>query len=410
MNIPLRLPVISVLIAGFLLVVFLFFNTGLGRMHSAENHFRLALIHIQNDKLANANLEIDEALRISPDNAYYVSIKGLIFARIAEREAGGGLFTLFLNGTPRAGQINQEHIGNAIVYYQKAVSLNPRDGLFRHNLGWLYWFSDDREQAIAEFRQAAQSGDKDGIYFISLGLALERIGDVSGAIEAYGSAIRLFPRILEARFFADLKKRDAGMSERVINNAIDDLKEKLREKPDPILQARLGRLYLETDLDSAFTSLNEALNALPNMSIAWLNLGTWYERKEQLEEAQRCFERAVLLESSESLVFAKLGRFYESRKLLSAARTQYEKAVAAELAARSEHSRIILNLYRAKRAEANDMVPKGLLAYCRPHVDFAGMCRTLAAFYSEKQNFRRAYYYDAIWKSHALETELPGIR
>ena len=409
MKIPLRLPVISVLIAGLLLVVFLFFNTSLGQMRAAENRFILALLYSQNDKLANAILEIDEALGISPDNAYYASIKGLILARIAEREVGGGLFTWFLKGTPRAGQINQEHIENAIAYYQKAVSLNPHDGLFRHNLGWLHWFSDDREQAIAEFRQATQSGDKDGIYFVSLGLVLERIGDVSGAIEAYSSAIRLFPRILEARFFADLKRRDDGIAERVIKNAIADLEDKLRKAPDPIMQARLGRLYLEIDLDAAFAPLNEALAALPNMSIAWLNMGTWYERKEELDEAQRCFERAALLESSESLVFAKLGQFYESRKMLSAARAQYEKAVAAELAARSEHSRVVLNLYRVKLVEANDLIPKGLLAYCRPNVDFAGMCRTLAAFHAERQNFRRAYYYDALWKNNALEAELPGI-
>ena len=91
-----------------------------------------------------------------------------------------------------------------------------------------------------------------------------------------------------------------------------------------------------------------------------------------------------MLESSESFVFAKLGKFYESRKMLSAARAQYEKAVAAELAARSEHSRVVLNLYHAKLDEANDMIPKGLLAYCRPEVDFDGMCRTLTAFYAER--------------------------
>jgi len=407
MKIPPRLPVISVFIAGFLLVVFLFFNTGLGRIKAAENHFLRALMYCQNDKMANANLEIDEALRISPDNAYYVSIKGLILARIMEREAGGGLLAWFLNGTPGTGQVNTEHIRDAITYYQKAAFLNRHDGLFRHNLGWLHWFSGDREQAMTEFRRAAQSGDKDGVYYVSPGLALEQIGDVPGAVKAYSSAIRLSPRILESRFFADLKKRDAGAAELVIKNAIADLEDQMREEPNPITRARLGRLYLETDLDAAFAALNEALAALPNMSIAWLNMGTWYERNEEPDEAQRCFEKAALLESSESLVFAKLGKYYESRKMISQAHVQYEKAVAAELAARSEHSRVVLNLYRAKLAEANDIIPKGLLAYCRPYVDFAGMCRTLAAYYNERQDFRRAYYYDALWKSRALEAELP---
>ena len=216
MKIPLRLPVFSVLIVGFLLVVFLFFNTGLGQMRAAENHFQRALIHRQNDKLANANLEIDEALRISPDNAYYAATKGLIIGRIAEREAGGGLLTWFLNGALKAVQVNNEHIRDAITHYQKAVSLNPRDGLFHHNLGWLYWFSGDREQAIAEFLQAAQSGDKDGVYSVSPGLILEQGGDISGAIESYSAAIRLHPRILESPFFADLKKRNDEIAAHVI--------------------------------------------------------------------------------------------------------------------------------------------------------------------------------------------------
>jgi Tfp pilus assembly protein PilF len=181
----------------------------------------------------------------------------------------------------------------------------------------------------------------------------------------------------------------------------------MREKPNPITQARLGRLYLETDPDAAFTQLNEALAALPNMSIAWFNMGVWYERNEKPEAARLCFEKAALLENSEALVFVKLGKFYEYQQMLSAAVVQYQTAVAVELAARTEHSRIVLNLYQAKLAEANDMIPKGLLAYCRPDVDFAGICRMLAAFYTERQNIGRAYYYDSLWKSRALETELP---
>ena len=87
--------------AGFLL----FSNVKPNRIGAHESHYQQSITNLRDNKLAIANSEIDEAIRLAPDNAYYIACKGLIIERIAEKEGGGRLLAKFLNNRATISRI-----------------------------------------------------------------------------------------------------------------------------------------------------------------------------------------------------------------------------------------------------------------------------------------------------------------
>jgi tetratricopeptide (TPR) repeat protein len=405
---PSSMSAIAVLVVFGVLVVFIFANIKFNNIQAAEAHFQNALIHHQNDKLANANLELDEAIRLAPDNAYYYSCQGLINARIAEKEGGGRLLSKFLDGTANPSKASIKYIDDSILFYHTALLINPHDGLNHHNLGWLFWLKGDKQKAIASIKRAIASAEKNHVYYVSLGLMEDKSGNSDAAIQAYQEALMLYPRLLDSRLYADLARKDSAKAASILQKAIASLEKEARLRPNPIIRARLGRLYLQNKNAATPTVLGESLSQLPNMSIAWFNLGQWHESKKDWDQTIKCFEKAAFLESSEPSVFVKLGKTHESFGKFKEATIQYEKAIAAEVLGHSEHSRIVLGLYHSKSAEANDLIPKGLLAYCRPVTDISVICKKLATNFAQAGNIQRSRYYEALWKRMLLDEELPS--
>jgi tetratricopeptide (TPR) repeat protein len=402
-----RMSAIAVLVVSVVLVVFIYAHIKFNKVRTAEAHFQKALIHHQNDRLANANLELDEAIRLAPDNAYYYACKGLINARIAEKEGGGRLLSKFLDGTANPSRVAIKYIDDSIRLYQTALLLNPNDGLNHHNLGWLYWLKGDKQKAIASIKRAIASGEKNHVYYASLGLMEDKNGNSDAAEQAYQEALVMYPRLLDSRFYADLKKKDSQTAASILQKAIASLEEEMRLRPNPIIKARLGRLYLESKSAKTLGTLQESLSQLPNMSIAWFNLGQWHEANKDWNQAIKCFEKAAFLESSESSVFIKLGKIYESYGKYKEATIQYEKAISAYLLSHSEHANSVLSLYHSKSAEANDLLPKGILAYCQTETDIAAICRNLAANFIQAGNIQRSEYYKALGNYILINWELP---
>jgi tetratricopeptide (TPR) repeat protein len=396
MKLPEPKATLSILITLGVLVAFVAANFRLNKIREAESHFQKALIYNQDGRLMYASFEMEEAMRLSPDNAYYPAEKGLILLRIAEKAEGGHLLAKFNTDKLQISQIGMKYINDSMRFYQIALSLNPHDASFHHNLGWLFWFKGDKQTAIACMKRAVDSWRKDAAYFVSLGLMLDKNGDSKGANEAYQSALELSPRLLDSRLYADLRKSDPGKSDSILQKAIAGLEEEKRLRPNPIILARLGKIYLGKNREAASANLNESLEQLPNMSIAWFNLGLFYESNNNFDDAIKCFEKSAFLEAFESQVFAKLGDSYNELGRTKEAMAQYEKAISTDLLERSEHSKMALNLYHSQYAESNDLVPKGLIFYCRPLFDVASNSRRLSTFYSQTGNKRRAQYFDSL--------------
>ncbi len=84
--------------------------------------------------------------------------------------------------------------GQAILYYRRALDINPDLPGVRTDLGTMYWRNDDISMAEQAFRDAIASDAGFGHAYVNLGLLLQRAkDDVAGARAAWKQLLAVNP-------------------------------------------------------------------------------------------------------------------------------------------------------------------------------------------------------------------------
>jgi tetratricopeptide (TPR) repeat protein len=225
-----------------------------GDERQAEDAFRSFSLRFNQNQYGAARTDVERAIALSPENAYSAAGKGLLIFRMSQRQfdpAG------FLKMRLTLSEEESKSIADAAQQYRRALALNPLDDNNYHNLGWLYALQQQREQSLSCFQQAAALDGSVAIYHLSLGLVYEQGGEDEAAYRVYERAVRLSPAVLDSPFFRDLSVRAPEAADRIIRNSISHFEERARRTPDPIVQGKLGLLYLRANRP------DEAAAALP---------------------------------------------------------------------------------------------------------------------------------------------------
>lgn len=362
----------------------------------AADHFRAFVSHMHFTRYPEARLEIEQAVRLSPGNAYYASSFGLLEGRMS-----GSSFDAVLHpaSKPDLDEQARQHVEAAIRWYEKALQLNRNDGLFHHNLGGLQRLLDQNDRALEHFREALLLEPNNAMYCISLGLLYEMTGSTQDAVSEYSLAVRLSPAIVDSRFFSDFKQRVPAAAEEMAARAIDDLES--RQRGDPVLKARLGKLYLYSDRPEAMETLKQSTVELPSLSRPWLYLGILYERQLEFEEAKRCYEKSVFLGGDFS-VLLQLGRLHDQAGGTADAMRYYESAINSWLSNSSDSARRAPRVYQTTDIVPDDILPRGFLSYVEPDFDLRAACSRLANLYRATGNTEQANYFDDLGKRSAV--------
>jgi len=362
---------------------------------SAEEHFQSFVLRMAEARYSEAQMEIENAVRLSPKNAYYVAGKGLLDERMIGPSLGSGVY---LVSTADLDEEDRMHVDAAMSAYEKALALNPNDGCFHHNLGWLYNVSGHREQAIDCFKKAIEADGASAVYRVSFGLFYEQGGLTEDAANEYSSAIRLSPSLLDSRFFADFKRRRPSKAEELVAAVAQYLENQVRQTGDPFFKARLAKVYLYSGRTEALEILRQTTRELPNLSRPWLYLGQLYQLQSNEGEAKRSYERAVFLDKSDYSSQLRLGETYDREQRTSDAIGCYRSAIEDWLYKPSVSARRAARIYMAAHIVANDLIPEGLLSYTEPDFDLAGTCSRLAALYRDTGKTELADYYERLGK------------
>lgn len=84
--------------------------------------------------------------------------------------------------------------GQAILYYRRALDINPNMPGVLTDLGTMYWRNDDISLAEKAFRDAIASDASFGHAYVNLGLLLQRAkNDVAGARSAWQQMLAINP-------------------------------------------------------------------------------------------------------------------------------------------------------------------------------------------------------------------------
>lgn len=339
-----------------------------------------------------AGEDIESAISVSPENAYYVSNKALLLATTLTANLDARKLS---ENDLELGEEDKSRIKSAIDLYNRALELNPGDDCFHHNLGWLYYFLGERESAFIHFRRAIDISGDVPLYHVSLGLLYERTNEPRQALSEYGAAIRLSPGMVDSDFFHDLKKRLPNETEEILKADTSYFEDQLGHGNDPIFNANLGKLYLYTGrIDDAIKRLRDSTLQLPALSRAWLNIGQCYELVGDEKEAKLSYERAAFLEEANYSTWDRLGNLAYRQRESTAAITYYQRALTHRMKQSSIHSERVFRIYRSRDIVANDIVPTNLLAYSEPSLNVAGVYARLAEMYRANGNQAAASYFD----------------
>ncbi|HEY6331823.1 MAG TPA: tetratricopeptide repeat protein [Blastocatellia bacterium] len=355
---------------------------------AAETNFQTFVIHLRGAQYKEAERDITAALARCSDDAYYHSNQGLLSERVVNGRVD---FSLLPQASFSFQAEDVSRLEAALSAYNQATAFNPNDACFYHNIGWLYWLTGDKNSARHSLRKATEIDPDVATYHVSLGLFSESEGDLDSAASEYAAALRGSPAALDSRFFRDLNNRSAALAGRAKAMAIANLE--VRGTNDEIAAAQLGRLYLDDDQSRARELLSRATELLPNLSRAWLNLGTTVEREGDSANAERCYRKAVFLDKSDYLSASALGAVCEREGHTEEAISWYSKAIENWDQLISIHALRAARVYNTPYVVRDDIIPRGLLAYTEPELDRPGICLRLAALYERTGDPAKAAYF-----------------
>jgi len=372
----------------------------LRRTWRAEIALRSSINSINQGEFQRARQQLGAALQLDPNNAHYHSH----LAILQERTLGRGIEP-FTPERPTFDEDQLKHLRAAVQSYETTLRLNPSDDAAYHNLGWLNWFMGQNEQAIECVQKAIELDGTSYLYHISLGLLRELREDKAAAFSQYGTALYLSPGLLDSRFFRDLRRRWPEEVEGLIASTTLKLEAKLRDRFDPLVAAKLGRLYMQRQPDRALALLDAATRALPNLSRPWANLGRLYQLHGDKSWMRECYEKSVFIDGSDTLSWYRLGGYYEELNRTQDAARCYERAVNISLNPDSSHSGRVRRIYLSRYTLFDDVIPRGLLSYTGANINLPAACRRLSEIYLAAGDEERARHFAELGQKYALEID-----
>lgn len=269
-----------------------------------------ALSFLQARRWRDTRALFAHTLTVNPSSAVAHNNLGHDYFRAGELKAAAEHYESALKLRPDYG-IALNNLGNihltsdrpllALPYYERALALSGKadrvDAL--NNMGLALDRLGRTTEAIERLREAVALEPGYEKAYNNLGLILARLGDLGGALEAYRRAVELKPNFLQARRNLSTLLNDLGFQaahEGRLGPAGELYREALAVQPANLKAlANLGdTLLAQGRTEEALRLWREGLRVLPespelrhNMAVALLRLGRREEAHEALREALR---------------------------------------------------------------------------------------------------------------------------
>lgn len=263
-------------------------------------------------QVASANFiaareSIDEAIHLWPWNARYYGWRAYLESQQLPSQCTKGS----KGERHDLSDKEKEQAQDAAEDYRRSLALNSRDAIAHHNLAWLEHLLGDDAGAARDWRESAEIDPDNAAFHLSYGMFLEESGDAKTAREQYEAAVELTPSILDSPFFAWFRNRSPQAADSMVSKSIARIEARLGRDHDPILEARLGKLYLQAgNIELAGKLLTDAAQQLPNLPLVWFNLGELNEARGDSEQALICYQRAQAIDASLARPYLRMGKIY----------------------------------------------------------------------------------------------------
>lgn len=243
-----------------------------------NSHLALAEEYQNRDQTAEAILAYNTAVLLRPKEFVPRYNLGVLYARQANPQTGAG-------------------ISQAVTQLTEAVKLRPTDHRALSALGWVHLSARRYKDAAEWYGKALQAAPDDRATqatHANLGLVYEQLGDSSKAVQHYRDAIKLDPadvatrRLLASSFLGQRKYEEAAGEYREIVKA--DAKDATSLNNLGFALEKLGKV------EEAVTTYKQAIEINPRLAVAHNNLGACYDRQGQKELAKQYYTKALQID------------------------------------------------------------------------------------------------------------------
>ncbi len=273
-------------------------------------YFLRALVYGQLQEYSQALVDYNRAISLNPQNALTFNNRGALKAE--------GLLD-----TP-----------GALADYNQSIILDPKDANTYYNRGTLKYQSlNDAQGAIADYNQAIALDSELSSAYLNRGLVkYEKLNDPQGAMADFERAISLDPELSPAYL-----NRGVVKSEKLNDNigALADFNRAISLNPKLAL-AYLDRGVLKdrklNDNPGALADFNQAISLAPKLAPAYLNRGLLkYEKLNDPSGAMADYNQAISLDPKLALAYLNLGVVkYEKLSDIQGAMADYNQAISLD--------------------------------------------------------------------------------
>jgi len=200
--------------------------------------------------------------------------------------------------------LQRRQIAEAEAHVQRAFALDPRFPRARIVKAAVALARNAPTEALAELQRAAELGPPTAAFYILLGLAQERTGDVEAALQAYDQALALDPMALAAR---EARSR-LRLARKEYARAIEDLEVLARARPTTAVEQRLAEAYaLAGRIEEAIALFQRILTREPTHREAREQVIALLERAGRPTEALAQAEQWTHVAPQDPQAHARLG-------------------------------------------------------------------------------------------------------
>ena len=343
-------------------------------------------------QIASANFtaareSIEEAIRLWPSNARYYTWRAYLTSQQLPSQC---LRQSKSTGDNRSmSSLDLQSSREAVADYRHALELNRRDAVAHHNLAWLEHLLGDNTHAADDWKQSTEIDPDNAVFHLSYGMLLEESGDTQAGREQYETAIELAPSILDSQFFIRYHSRYPAAADAIVAHCTTKMESRLQQGDDPILEARLGKLYLYSgSVKRATQLLEDAARQLPNLPLVWFNLGESQQLQGNNVQAMTYYKRANVIDASLARTYLRMGEI----SLHSGDRNDAIRDLNVALQ-RWQHMNPITaahnnRLYGGPRQTIDDLLPTTLVWYVSP-CEASESWRALSQLFPQKSEYAK---------------------
>jgi tetratricopeptide (TPR) repeat protein len=275
------------------------------------------------------------------------------------------------------------NIRYAIDCFRFVVSETPFADAAWNALAWLYLIDNDPDQAASCAHRALSISDFDYVYYVTLGVIEERVGQNAEAAASYSHAVLLYPRLIGSPFWQELRLRHNNLATESFDTALTAARADYLRGHAPRAGEVSARLLHESNSPDAGALVQEVVSQLPTVPGAWELLGEIRWSKADEEGAETAFRRAIFVNPDDPLPHELLARLSLSRDDVATAAKESYRAWRLQYAARTPHSQRAVVEYRSQSVLSNDALPPDILSALSPQFPFSSFFREVATRWAD---------------------------